>query len=67
MTYLFFPNLLQQDIVEMVSLAAEESSLMNAILAQENETCTVALVNICIVLRMFLQTLFLGCLGGSDS
>ncbi|XP_044118301.1 double-strand-break repair protein rad21-like protein 1 isoform X1 [Neovison vison] len=33
----------EQDIVEMVSLAAEESSLMNAILAQENETCTVAL------------------------
>ncbi|XP_022349493.1 double-strand-break repair protein rad21-like protein 1 isoform X1 [Lutra lutra] len=33
----------EQDIVEMVSLAAEESSLMNAILAQENETCTVEL------------------------
>ncbi|XP_032715269.1 double-strand-break repair protein rad21-like protein 1 [Lontra canadensis] len=33
----------EQDIVEMVSLAAEESSLMNAILAQENETRTVEL------------------------
>ncbi|XP_047601846.1 double-strand-break repair protein rad21-like protein 1 isoform X2 [Lutra lutra] len=36
-------NTSSEDIVEMVSLAAEESSLMNAILAQENETCTVEL------------------------
>ncbi|XP_045837786.1 double-strand-break repair protein rad21-like protein 1 isoform X2 [Meles meles] len=36
-------NTSSEDIVEMVSLATEESSLMNAILAQENETCTVEL------------------------
>nr|XP_054366197.1 double-strand-break repair protein rad21-like protein 1 [Mirounga angustirostris] len=33
----------EQDIVEMVSSATEESSLMNAILAQEIENCTVEL------------------------
>lgn len=57
--YLTFPNLLQQDIVEMVSLAAEESSVTNDLFAQEIECSPVELVNICIVLGMFLKTSFL--------
>lgn len=43
----------------MVSSAAEESSLMNAILAQGTENCPIELVNRCIVLRMLFKTLFL--------
>lgn len=43
----------------MVSSAAEESSSMNAILAEEIENCPMELVNRCIVLRMFFKTLFL--------
>ncbi|KAJ8794325.1 hypothetical protein J1605_003282 [Eschrichtius robustus] len=34
---------IEQDIAEMVSSAAEESSLMNAILAQEIENCPIEL------------------------
>ncbi|XP_060252986.1 double-strand-break repair protein rad21-like protein 1 isoform X9 [Ovis aries] len=52
-------NINSDDIVEMVSSAAEESSLMNAILVQEIENCPIELVNRCIVLRMFFKTLFL--------